>query len=181
MAGRVTVYDSLPGTAEIVMLGDSLTDWGNWDELLPGLDIINRGIGGDTSGGVLTRLKEISQRNPKTVVLMIGINDILQDSSPELVALNIKQTVRSLRENKIRVILQSVLLMDATTGQRANRKVKRLNTFLRHIAAEESTQFLDLNTVLAPNGTLHPELTRDGLHLAGRGYILWAESLRPLL
>ena len=163
------------------MLGDSLTDWGNWDELLPGLDIINRGIGGDTSGGVLTRLKEISQRNPKTVVLMIGINDILQDSSPELVALNIKQTVRSLRENKIRVILQSVLLMDATTGQRANRKVKRLNTFLRHIAAEESTQFLDLNTVLAPNGTLHPELTRDGLHLAGRGYILWAESLRPLL
>jgi hypothetical protein len=181
LAGRVTVFESMPGTAEIVMLGDSLTDWGNWNELLPGLSLINRGIGGDTSAGVLARLKEISQRNPKTVVLMIGINDILQDISPELVAMNIKQIVRTLRENKIRVILQSVLLMDVTAGHRANQKIKWLNILIHRIAADESSQFLDLNPVLAPNGTLPPDLTRDGLHLAGRGYILWAEALRPLL
>jgi lysophospholipase L1-like esterase len=181
MAGRVTVYESLPGTAEIVMLGDSLTEWGNWNELLPGLSLINRGIGGDTSAGVLARLKEIAQRNPKTVVLMIGINDILQDIPPELVAVNIKQIVRWLRKNEIRVVLQSVLLMDVTAGRRANRRIKRLNTLICHIAEDESSQFLDLNPVLAPNGTLPPDLTRDGLHLAGRGYILWAESLRPLL
>src|SRR5829696_483482 len=83
--GRISVYENTPGTAEIVMLGDSLTDWGNWNELLPGLSLINRGIAGDTSAGVITRLGEIIQRKPNVVALMIGVNDILQGSASETV------------------------------------------------------------------------------------------------
>ena len=35
------------GSADIVMLGDSLTEWGNWHELVPEYRVINRGISGD--------------------------------------------------------------------------------------------------------------------------------------
>ena len=58
------------------MLGDSLTEWGNWHELVPEFRIINPGIGGDTSSGVLDRLQEVIGRRPKVVFVMIGTNDI---------------------------------------------------------------------------------------------------------
>jgi lysophospholipase L1-like esterase len=58
------------------MLGDSLTEWGNWHELVPEHRIINRGIAGDTSSGVLDRLQEVIERRPKVVFVMIGTNDI---------------------------------------------------------------------------------------------------------
>jgi lysophospholipase L1-like esterase len=181
MAGRTSVYESTPGTADVVMLGDSLTDWGNWHELLPNHNLINRGIAGDTSSGVLARIAEVIERKPKLVVLMIGVNDILEGSSPEAVTQNIRRIVRSLQEKQIRVILQSVVLMSPGVGSRANPHIARLNRLLHTTAAEESIRFLDLNPTLAPSGTLHPDVTRDGLHLAGRGYVLWAEALRPLL
>src|SRR5271165_261445 len=43
-------------TASIVMLGDSLTEGGPWLELTGCPSIVNRGIGGDTTKGVLGRL-----------------------------------------------------------------------------------------------------------------------------
>src|SRR5271165_596600 len=63
-------------SAPIVMLGDSLTEGGPWRELTGCLYLVNRGIGGDTSGGVLARLDEIIALKPRAVFLMIGVNDI---------------------------------------------------------------------------------------------------------
>jgi lysophospholipase L1-like esterase len=181
MIGRTSVYESTPGSAEIVMLGDSITDWGNWDEILPGLSLINRGIAGDTSAGVLVRIKEVVQRKPKLVVLMIGVNDILNGLSSETAAQNIAEIVRVLRKSRIHVILQSVVLMSHEAGFGTNSHIARLNILLRGIAADQSVEFLDLNPMLAPSGALHPDFTQDGLHLARGAYILWADRLRPLL
>lgn len=163
------------------MLGDSLTDWGNWSEVLPGLNLINRGIAGDTSAGVLARVTEIIEHKPKVVVLMIGVNDILQGASSAAVAENIRKIVHTFRENRIRVVLESVVLMSSGAGFGANPHIERVNILLRDVARDEAAEFLDLNVVLAPDGALHAEFTRDGLHLAGRAYKLWAECLRPLL
>ena len=43
---RVELYAQSPAAADVVMLGDSLTDIGNWVELLPEFSVINRGIAG---------------------------------------------------------------------------------------------------------------------------------------
>jgi len=85
-SGTSTIFD-LPGNGagadpEIVMLGDSLTEWGNWHELVPEHRVINRGIAGDTSSGVLDRLQEVIERRPKVVFVMIGTNDIGLQSAP---------------------------------------------------------------------------------------------------
>ena len=45
--------------AEIVMLGDSITFGVNWNELLDNNNIINRGIGSDTTEGFIQRLDYI--------------------------------------------------------------------------------------------------------------------------
>ena len=61
---RAALFRELNGMPDIVMLGDSLTEWGNWHELVPEFRVINRGIAGDTSSGVLDRLEEVIARRP---------------------------------------------------------------------------------------------------------------------
>jgi hypothetical protein len=38
-----------PAHAAVVMLGDSITEWTDWNALLPSFDVANRGIAGDTT------------------------------------------------------------------------------------------------------------------------------------
>ena len=62
---------------DIVFLGNSITAGGNdWSERLNIPNIKNRGIGGDTTDGVIARLDEIIYFKPKAVFLLIGINDL---------------------------------------------------------------------------------------------------------
>ena len=64
---------------QIVFIGDSITDLYILDDHYADLPLAcyNRGIGGDTTLGVLSRLKvSLFDLNPSVVVLMIGTNDI---------------------------------------------------------------------------------------------------------
>ena len=65
--------------AKIMMLGDSITDEGEWSELW-GEVVQNRGISGDTTSGVLDRLSTVSP-SIKQVFIMIGVNDIMRGKS----------------------------------------------------------------------------------------------------
>jgi hypothetical protein len=42
-----SLYKALPSNAHSVMLGDLLTHWGLWSELLPSKSVLNRGIAGN--------------------------------------------------------------------------------------------------------------------------------------
>ncbi len=55
------------------MLGDSITDYGSWDTLFQRDDILNHGIIGDTTQGVLNRLQYINNTVEKAFI-MIGVN-----------------------------------------------------------------------------------------------------------
>src|SRR3954451_1058356 len=56
---RLDFFRQTVGDADVVMLGDSITEGIDWHELFPHVRILNRGIGGDTSAGVLNRLDEV--------------------------------------------------------------------------------------------------------------------------
>src|SRR5205807_6682662 len=77
----------------VVMLGDSITQGWNDDfsAWFPGLKIANRGISGDTSRGVLSRLQEdVLALEPRAVVLLIGTNDLEEHAEPDTIAANLK-------------------------------------------------------------------------------------------
>lgn len=65
--------------ADIVMVGDSITDGSEWHEMFPQLNIVNRGISGDTTVGVLNRLEGITQTQAKKAFIMIGVNGRFND------------------------------------------------------------------------------------------------------
>lgn len=84
---RVSLFRSLPQTKDdIIFLGNSITDGGEWSELFADLSIKNRGISGDNSAGVLNRLDEVYSRHPVKVFLLIGTNDLARNLSPDSVA-----------------------------------------------------------------------------------------------
>jgi hypothetical protein len=65
-------------TGAVVFLGDSITQgWNSIARIFPDIKVVNRGIGGDTTRGVLYRLNaDVLALKPAAVVLLIGINDI---------------------------------------------------------------------------------------------------------
>ena len=86
---RKSVFEIVPTrTNEILFLGDSITDYCEWQELFGMANIKNRGIDGDTIIGVIDRLDEIVASSPKKIFLMIGINDLELKNSVKQILCN---------------------------------------------------------------------------------------------
>ena len=59
-----------------VFLGNSITDGGEWNELLANPRVKNRGISGDRSSWMLDRLDLIVGGQPRKLFLLIVTNDL---------------------------------------------------------------------------------------------------------
>ena len=108
------MYSSKPITGEsIVLLGDSLTEGFDLDYFYPEKGLINRGISGDTTLQVYFRIEEIVNAKPKALFLMIGINDLFHDVSPEEVTTNIINILTRF-SGDTQIFLQSILPVNET-------------------------------------------------------------------
>lgn len=158
-----------------MMLGDSITDGGLWNELLNRDDVVNRGISGDVTLGVLNRMDSV-QSSLKKAFIMIGINDINREIPMDTVFSNYIEIIKQLQNKNIIPIVQSTLYMGISRVQN-NKKVTKLNNLLMEYCKENKIEFIDLNKILSPNNLLDKNFTNDDLHLNGNGYLLWSKEL----
>lgn len=163
---------------EIMMLGDSITDEGEWSELW-GKVVQNRGISGDTTSGVLDRLYTVNP-NIKKVFIMIGVNDIMRGVSEDIVFENYKKILKFFQDKNIEVIIQSTLYIGESRKQNFNVKIEKLNQNLEEFAKSNKIVFINLNPIFAPQKTLLKSFTKDDLHLNADAYKLWIETLKKL-
>jgi hypothetical protein len=93
----------------VVFLGDSITQgWKTLAKVFPDFKVVNRGIGGDTTRGVLYRLNaDVLALKPAAVVLLIGINDLGLGGKPEDIANNIKTILLKPEGNPIPICRSS--------------------------------------------------------------------------
>ena len=101
---RAQFFRALKSNPAVVMLGDSRTHQGDWAELFGSSRVVNRGISGDTTDGILGRIDEVTSREPRLVVMLIGVND-LRNKSPEYVANNVYMILSKLRSAGINVLI----------------------------------------------------------------------------
>jgi lysophospholipase L1-like esterase len=179
-AGPVTHRD-------VVVVGDSLTEHGEWWELLE-RPIANRGVAGDTVEAVRARLDDVAALDPRVVFVLVGINDLLAGASPEALAARHAALIAALRGRlpRARIVVESLLpIRDelvARDAELTSATVRRANELCRRGAAAASADWLDLHARLAdPDGELDPRYSSDGLHLSGAGYRAWAAALLPYL
>lgn len=181
---RASLLESLPIAPEqVVLLGASLVQHGEWAELLAGIPVVNRGISGDRVADALRRLDPIVAARPRAVFVMVGLNDVLAGSPSDVIEREHRQLVQQLRSGspQTRVVLMSVLPVrrDGHEGEGLNDALRTVNAGLERIAADEGCSFLNLAPLFRDaDGRLLPQFTLDGVHLTGPAYQLWANVLR---
>jgi lysophospholipase L1-like esterase len=170
--------------AAIVMLGDSLTEGGPWRELTGCPSIVNRGIGGDTTKGVLGRLDEVFNLQPRAVFVMIGVNDISLGIPKEATIQNFRAILDRLESNSVRAFVNYILPVAANyRKRRMNEEISALNVAIAGLVAGRSNATpIDLRPLVRdPNGHLGEEFSYDGLHLSPKGYEVWRDAIAPTI
>ena len=170
----------------VVFLGDSITQgWGdNLDGSFGNMKVANRGISGDTTRGMLVRLKgDVLALNPKAVVMLMGTNDLEEKAEPETIAANVKLIVNALKKHdaKMPIILCKVFPSSATKSRPAE-KIKKVNE-LCAATVKGDPQIVVLETwrlFADKSGDAQKKEFPDLLHPNKAGYAMWAAAMRPI-
>jgi lysophospholipase L1-like esterase len=174
----------VPG--RIIFLGDSITEMGDWKKVLNDNTIINRGVGGDITRGVFRRLKDITDRNPSKVFILLGINDIGKGIPDVVIADNYLKIIGEIQQKcpLTAIYAQSVLPINPELRHfpRHYHKLDHiiaLNKLLAAHAGECNYTYIDIFSLFADgNGLVASQYTYDGLHLRQPAYAIWADYLK---
>jgi lysophospholipase L1-like esterase len=186
---RLEFFKRMPDQkGEIVFLGNSITEGGKWQELINKKHVINRGISGDVTYGVIARLDEVLSSKPSKIFLLIGINDMKRGIPNSTIVESIKRIVKITKEKSAgtKLYIQTVLpvnegMLPKSYSKISNAKVTALNQQIKVLCDQNRLGFIDLNGIFAdPEGQLKKELSIDGLHLRSASYILWAKQLKKI-
>lgn len=189
-ARRATLFDLLPVySSDIIMLGNSLTDGAEWNELFDNCHVKNRGIVGDIIPGFFERLEPILKGQPRKIFIMGGVNDISHGVSADSIVSAMTQVVTTIQARcpKTEIYVQSMLpfnndvrLWKLLKGR--EQVVVDGNKGLESMCQRLGVTFINLYPLfVGKNGKMKPEYTNDGLHLMGGAYLIWRDALLPYI
>lgn len=172
----------------VVFLGDSITYGGGWSNLFPDSPVENRGIGGDTSLGLMKRLDQVIALKPAQIFLMIGTNDLCYGRPIPKIIENYRLILNRFRTElpDTQILVQSVLPFNdqifPSRGLRTNGEIVKLNKEIEHLATEFGYRYIDLtSSFTGPDGRLPAKYTSDGLHLSDAAYLVWRDKIKHLV
>lgn len=186
---RVEYFRKMPPVKNaVVFLGNSITERGEWQEILSDYPypVVNRGVGGDNSFGILARMDEVLRTKPRAIFLMDGINDLFRKLPYEVSIYNYRRIIRMIkaRSPKTKIYIESALPINEEMTREAYTKgrsvmVPVLNEKIKQLAAEEHITYINIVPLFADaNGNLRKELSPDGVHLKASAYMDWAFYLK---
>lgn len=188
---RASLFEKLPASNEdILFVGNSISNGGEWAELFNDQRVKNRGISGDICMGVYDRLQPMLNGKPAKIFLMIGINDLGRGTSPDTIVCQMDRLLEKIQKEspETTIYLQSILPVNESFGMfeghtRHREIIAPLNQRLGRLAKKRKITYIDLYSSFVTPGTnkLDPAYSNDGLHLMGAGYIKWAELVKPYI
>lgn len=187
---KTELFRAFPNsTNDIIFLGNSITDYTEWNELLGLSTARNRGISGDITFGVLQRLDEVTEGKPAKVFILIGINDISRNIPDTVIVANYKKIISRIKREspQTKIYFNTLLPVNNTFPNRDNftnkfQNILNVNEEIRKLATTEGITVIDIHPhFLDAENKLDKKYTYDGLHLDGDGYQKWASLLKPYL
>lgn len=163
----------------VVMLGDSITEEGDWGALLPDHEVANRGYSGFTTAELVAVAEAVAEARPAAVFVLTGTNDIRDARPPAWMADQLTEILDRFDQlaPDTSVVLQTIL-------PRADAAVQAMeaNESIREIASERGLPLLDLHSAFDDGaGGMRASETTDGVHLADAGYRRWAGLVVDML
>lgn len=174
------------GKIDVAFVGDSITarwrDSENWKKHWGSYKAVNMGIGGDRTQNVLWRLQngQLDGYKAKLFVVMIGTNNLWdKNADPAEAAAGVKAIVDLIKtkhpESKI------LLLSIFPRGEKPNPGRDKINAVNDLISKYEGgpVTYMDISArFLEPDGSISAEVMKDHLHLAEKGFDIWAEAIK---
>jgi len=180
------------GNIDLLLHGDSITDWWQLDANKPVFDkyfgsirTANFAVAGDTTQGVLWGLRngEGQGFQPKAVMLMIGTNNTGQSTGPEI-AEGVGAVVMELRRNfPSAKILLLAIFPRALPGDPVRDKIAEANQIIAKLDDKKNVFYMDIGQkFLDDKGVFLPDSFRaDNLHPQAKGYEIWGEAVSAKL
>ena len=175
----------MEGKIDVAFVGDSITArWRgseSWTKHWGAYRSINMGIGGDSTQHVLWRLQksELDGYKAKLFVVMVGTNNMwAKDADPAHAAAGVKAVIDLIqtKQPQAKILLMSLL----PTGEKPNPgrdKRMAVNALISKFAGG-SVEYMDISAkYLQPDGSISKDDMHDFLHLAPKGYDIWADSI----
>lgn len=173
----------------LVALGDSLTEGYGVEthQAYPALlearlrqegfscNVINAGISGETSSGLLSRINRVLLLKPDIVILCTGANDGLGGMDTRKIKNNISRMVQIFKEHQVMVVLagMKMLVDDAPSYSGAYARL------YSEIADQEDILFIPF---LLQGVAGKPEFNlEDEIHPNAKGYRIIAASVYPIV
>lgn len=172
----------------IVFIGDSITEfWERYDSMFFSQNTyINRGISSQTTSQILERFQnDVIDLQPKSVIILAGINDIAENNGPistEEIMNNIVSMVEKSLKNKIEVLLCSVLPANNFYWNpkiQPIEKIMQLNQMIKAYSLVKQIKYVDYYTQMVDeNLGLDKKYTDDGVHPNLEGYLKMRSILK---
>ena len=164
-------------SSTLLLLGDSLIDYGNWQKLLPRYRTISLGVPGERSEELLRRLPYCCSHQPVDAVLvMTGTNNLLA-GDPGFTE-TVKTIVTRLKPCYANAYILICSLAPFQIPQ-FQTVIRRANDDLRTVAEASGALYLDLYNRFEKGQ--QPLFDFDGVHFNNSGYALWADLLSETL
>lgn len=192
------------GRIDVYFQGDSITRrWGaldypellaHWRKNFFGWNAANFAWGGDTVQNILWRLEngELDNVHPKIIVVLAGTNNIGNrpsrgDDDPSIAQVTIGMkallAICQAKAPEATIIITGILPRNdnAANPTGVMGVINAINENLAGLADGKKVRYIDINDKLADEtGQLYEGMTADKLHLAAKGYQVWADALKPI-
>jgi lysophospholipase L1-like esterase len=177
--------EKMNGKIDVAFVGDSITArWRggeNWEKHWGRYKAVNMGIGGDQTQHVLWRIQngDLDGYKAKLFVVMIGTNNMWgRDADPAHAAAGVKAVIDLIqsKQPQAKILLMSIL----PTGEKPNPGREKRAEVNKRISkfAGGSVEYVDVwDKFLERDDTISKEVMHDFLHLAPKGYDIWAEAI----
>ncbi|MBX3255882.1 MAG: alpha/beta fold hydrolase [Chitinophagaceae bacterium] len=182
---RMQLFATQKEQKNIVMLGNSLTEGGDWETILKRTDVANRGIGSDVTEGYINRINDVFELKPKICFIEGGVNDLARGIPQYIIIGNLATLVDTLRGKGIIPVLHAVTCVAA--HYRAidpgtfNSSIKKLNRAIEALAIEKKVMWIDLNGKITDGEYLMKQYAiEDGIHYTAETYSLWEKEIAKI-
>ena len=183
---RASHFDDLPVYRDdIIMLGNSLTDGAEWNELFNNPHVKNRGIIGDIVQGLYERMEPILQGKPRKIFILSGVNDVSHGVDGDSIGRVMEKLIVLIKQRSPRteIFVQSMLPFNTDVQMWKLLKDREQvvidgNRAMQEACKRQGVTWIDLYPLFVDNnGKLREDLTNDGLHLLGPGYLIWRDAV----
>ena len=180
-------FSSFPNSAQdIIFLGNSISSYTSWQELLGEENARNRGIPGDITFGVIDRLSEVIEGRPARVFVLIGINDIARNIPDSVITRNYKRIIDMIQAGSpsTKIYFHTLLPVNNTFTPslphfNKDEHILNINKELKRLAKKEQIALIDLySAFIDSDNRLDRNFSFDGLHLNDKGYLKWATIIK---